>query len=348
MSYNEQIEFKKEFISSKFNRFYKGEFEFFASYEKHYRSRAEFGIYHDGDKLSYTMNGYETKYLKIDKCPKVDAKIYALMPELLAVLEKDKELNFKLFEVEFVATKFTLLVVLLYHRDVSQMSAKFKSLSENLGINIITRSRGKKQVFGSDILRDEFEVMDKKYVYEFESGAFIQPNRYINSQMMKWIVSNVDSRRDLLEMYCGHGNFTVPLSFKFRTVLANEISKSSIKHAINNAKLNNAKNISFARVSSQELMSAFEGIKFKRLQNIDINAFDFSHILVDPPRAGLGSLEIEFMKNYPNLLYISCNTESLERDLSELTKTHKVVKFAIFDQFVHTKHVECGVVLEKI
>lgn len=347
LPYDEQIKYKKEFISSKFYEFYKGEFDFFGSKTKNYRIRAEFGLYHEDDKLFYTMNGLNTRYLKIDECLKVDEKISNLMPNLLANLEQNNALKFKVFGAEFISTNSDILVILLYHKDVDSIKNELEILAKTLNINLIARSRGKKLVFGSEILNDTLEINSKIYKYKFESGAFIQPNKTINEAMISWISKSVENPKDMLEMYCGHGNFTIPLSFKFEKVLANEISKSSIKNAKLNALQNGAHNTTFLRMSSEELMRAFDGEEFNRLDGIDLDKFNFSHILVDPPRAGLDESVTNFIKNYDNIIYISCNPETLYLNLKELTKTHKVVKFAIFDQFVHTKHVECGVLLEK-
>lgn len=348
LPYEEQISSKKEFIKSKFSEFYEGEFEFFKSQITNYRSRAEFGLYHEKDKLFYTMNGLHTRYLKIDECLKVDEKIADLMPNLLVNLEQNKELKFKVFGVELISTSSDILVILLYHRDVTFIKNELEKLAKNLQINLIARSRGKKLVFGSEILNDSLKINSKIYSYKFESGAFIQPNKKINETMISWIFANVDKPKDLLEMYCGHGNFTIALSFKFRRVLANEISKISIKNAKLNAELNHVDNTTFLRMSSEELMRAFDGEEFNRLDGVNLGEFNFSHILVDPPRAGLDESVINFIKNYENIIYVSCNPETLYLNLKELTKTHKVVKFAIFDQFVHTKHIECGVILENL
>ncbi|QKF64808.1 tRNA (uridine(54)-C5)-methyltransferase TrmA [Campylobacter corcagiensis] len=346
-SYDEQIGLKKDFIASKFSKFYKGEFKVFRSKTKHYRCRAEFGIYHENDRLSYTMNGLNTKYLKIDECPKVDEKIANLMPNLLKNLEKDEKLKFKLFGVEFVATSSDILAILLYHKDINSIKDELLNLAKILDINLIARSRGKKLVFGSEILNDTLNIKDKIYHYKFESGAFLQPNKAINEAMISFISDNIKAPKDLLEMYCGHGNFTIPLSFKFRRVLANEISKSSIKNATLNCELNGVSNINFLRMSSEELIRAFGGESFRRLSGVNLNEFDFSHILVDPPRAGLDKSVINFIKNHENIIYISCNPLTLEENLNDLCKTHEVINFAIFDQFVHTKHIECGVILRR-
>ncbi|WP_366811367.1 hypothetical protein [uncultured Campylobacter sp.] len=154
--------------------------------------------------------------------------------------------------------------------------------------------------------------------------------------------------RDLLELYCGHGNFTIPLADKFNRVLASEISKSSIVNARINCELNGVCNAQFVRLSADELMSAFARRReFERLKGIDILGYDFSHVLIDPPRAGLEPSVIDFIKNFQNLIYISCNPQTLFENLRSLCATHEVQRFAIFDQFAHTSHIECGVLLRR-
>ena len=154
--------------------------------------------------------------------------------------------------------------------------------------------------------------------------------------------------RDLLELYCGHGNFTIPLATKFNRVLASEISKSSIANARINCELNGICNAQFVRLSADELMSAFARRReFERLKGIDIFGYDFSHVLIDPPRAGLEPSVIDFIKNFQNLIYISCNPQTLFENLRSLCATHEVRRFAIFDQFAHTSHIECGVLLRR-
>ena len=93
-------------------------------------------------------------------------------------------------------------------------------------------------------------------------------------------------------------------------------------------------------------MRAFAGEReFNRLKELDLGAFNFTHILVDPPRAGLEESVVNFIKNYENIIYISCNPLTLKRDLGALYATHEAAKFAVFDQFAHTEHIECGVLL---
>ena len=182
------------------------------------------------------------------------------------------------------------------------------------------------------------------------SQNFIEQNLTAqNSSREKHAVRPKSSAaRDLLELYCGHGNFTIPLAAKFNRVLASEISKSSITNARINCELNGVCNAQFVRLSADELMSAFARRReFERLKGIDIFSYDFSHVLIDPPRAGLEPSVIDFIKNFQNLIYISCNPQTLFENLRSLCTTHEVRRFAIFDQFAHTAHIECGVLLRR-
>lgn len=64
-------------------------------------------------------------------------------------------------------------------------------------------------------------------------------------------------------------------------------------------------------------------------------------------RAGLDLKTCELITKFDKIVYISCNPETLARDLNIITKTHKIVRAAAFDQFPYTHHLECGIYLVK-
>ena len=348
--YEEQVEFKKGFIRREFEPFYNGEFEFFASQRAGYRTRAEFGIWREGEELSYTMHGAKAKRVFIDECPKVAAPIANLMPRLLGALAKNQILKEKLFGAEFISCASGILATLLYHKRLGEAEqGEIESLArEFVGhrVTIAARAKGQKLLSGELNLQDRLNIGDKIYKFTFGDGAFIQPNTAVNEKMIAWAKGCVERGTDLLELYCGHGNFTVAMAEKFKRILATEISKSSIANALKNCELNGVNNIKFLRMSAEELISAFgREREFNRLRELDIFSYDFSHVLVDPPRAGLDASVINFIKNYENIVYISCSPQSLKRDMAQLDTTHEAVKFAVFDQFANTAHIECGVLL---
>ena len=75
--------------------------------------------------------------------------------------------------------------------------------------------------------------------------------------------------------------------------------------------------------------------------------YDFSTVLVDPPRQGLDPDTRRMIAAYDTIVYISCSPDSLARDLKELQQTHDLERFAVFDQFCYTPHLESGVMLTK-
>ena len=273
------------------------------------------------------------------------------MPRLLENLQSDEILRTKLFGVEFISCKSGILVTLLYHKRLdSEFEAAMINLANRLGITILARSRGQKLLSGELNLVDELNVDGQIYKFSLSENAFIQPNKAVNEKMIAWAKECVEGGADLLELYCGHGNFTIPLSFKFKNVLATEISKSSIANALKNCELNGAENIKFLRMDADELMGAFAGIReFNRLKDIKLSDFNFSHVLVDPPRAGLHAdvtnrlLETE----PPRIIYLSCNPVTQARDVSLLQEKYKIVHHQGYNFFPRTPHIEHLVVLDK-
>ena len=326
-------------------RFYDGQIEYFSSKQSGFRARAELRLWHDERGAHYAMNGADNKPVIIQSCAILDAKIAALMPRLLKELNANDALRHKIFGVEFVTSSEEICVILLYHKDILSINSELENLANALKISLIARSRGKMLVFGESLLNEKLNINGSEYAYKISFDGFIQPNRAMNEKMIEYacnaVINAHKPRRDFLELYCGHGNFTIPLSQHFNKTLATEISKASIALATQNAGLNKASNISFLRMSADELMDAFKGTReYNRLKNIELKSYDFSHILIDPPRAGASASVLDFIKNYANIIDVSSGQATLARDLLILSKTHRVDKLALFDQFVHTNHIE--------
>jgi len=270
--------------------------------------------------------------------------------ELLKEIEKEEYLSHKLYAVEFLSgLSGEVLVTLIYHKTLDEYWLSLaKKLEKKFNIFIIGRSRKQKIVLSKEYICEALEIDGQKYLYNHYEASFTQPNPKVNEKMIKWAIDNAVKKGDLLESYCGAGNFTIPLSKHYRSVLATEISKKSIDAAKQNCKLNGVNNIDFVRLSSQELTQALQKVRvFQRLQGIDLDRYDFRTVLVDPPRAGLDGETIELICDIEQIIYISCNPQTLCRDLETLSKTHEVISVAVFDQFAFSKHIESGVILQK-
>jgi tRNA (uracil-5-)-methyltransferase len=172
----------------------------------------------------------------IDECPQVNEYISDLMPKLLKEITSYK-VGFKLFGVDFLSSSSGEIVVsFLYHKKLDdEWINKAREIAQKLNIYIIGRSRKQKVVIGQDYITETLNVKGQKYKFNYIENSFTQPNARVNEQMIAWGLDNLDGLDgDLLELYCGAGNFTIPFSKKFNKVLATEISKSSINAAKTN------------------------------------------------------------------------------------------------------------------
>lgn len=357
-NYTEQLEYKIKREKKRFSNFTNLDFDIVKSAEKNFRNRAEFRIWWEKDEknskdiLSFAMNDFSKNPLKISSCSIVSPDISDLMPKILKELESSMILSFRLFAIEFLNSSTSdMLVTLIYHKKLDDEWIELaKNLETKLNIKIIGRSRKQKIVLSSDFINETLNIDNQKFHFAYEENGFTQPNTAVNIKMIEWVLQNSSKQNaDLCELYCGGGNFTIPLSKKFNKVLATEISKTSIKSALRNCDLNKINNIEFIRMSAEDFVQALNEVRaFNRLKNIDLKSYNFSTIFMDPPRSGLDETTRNLAKDFENIIYISCNPETLHRDLETLTKTHEIVKFALFDQFAYTEHIECGAILKKL
>lgn len=352
LSYPAQIQEKLTLLKNEFSSFELPELEVFESQPLHYRMRAEFRIWHRENAVFFAMNHPgEKSTFTLEQFPPGSVLINQLMKLLLPWINESDTLRRKLFSIEFLTTlSGEAVVTLIYHRKLDEQWLKeAEQLHQHLGANIIGRSRKQKLVVGVDYVLEKLEVDGKSYCYQQVEGSFTQPNAGINEQMLGWAQSCAAGiGGDLLELYCGNGNFTCVLAQQFNRVLATEISKTSVRSAARNLKMNEVSNAAIVRMASEEITQALNKVRpFRRMKDIGLDNYRFSTVFVDPPRAGLDAQTEQLVAGFDNILYISCNPRTLKNNLEALSRTHAVQRFAVFDQFPYTPHLECGVWLTR-
>ena len=92
-------------------------------------------------------------------------------------------------------------------------------------------------------------------------------------------------------------------------------------------------------MSSNEVSELYKGKNFRRMKDKSLSMFNFSHVLIDPPREGLTDNVLNLIKKFKNIIYVSCNTETYLRDV-KLLSSHRIKNLELFDQFPNTKHLE--------
>jgi tRNA (uracil-5-)-methyltransferase len=291
--------------------------------------------------------------LRIDKFPIAAERIQQAMPALRDALLPSPALRRKLFQVEFLSTlSGELLLTLIYHRRLeADWENAAAELERNLQAQVIGRSRKQKLVLSQDYVEERLPLRSGEFRYRQFEQSFTQPNGQVNCRMIDWAVEQAAGiGGDLLELYCGNGNFTLPLAGQFERVLATEVAKRSMQAAHHNRRLNGVDNLELARLSAQEMASALAAEReFRRLKDLQcpLTDYRFSTIFVDPPRAGLDAATVKLAAGFDNILYISCNPDTLAENLTVLCRTHSIDALALFDQFPYTEHMECGVKLTR-
>ena len=329
------------------------EAEVFQSPTAHYRLRAEFRIWHNGDDIYHAMFDPQTKdKVRIDHFPIACSTIADFMPVLLQHIQFNHELRYKLYQVDYLATlSGELLVSLIYKRPltnswIEQATALTNALAGKYQVKFIGRSRKQKLMVSNDYVMERFELDNATLQYQQVEGSFTQPNGEVNRKMLGWakdIAKQLSG--DLLELYCGNGNFSIALSPCFDQVVATEISRTSIKSAQYNIALNNVENLQVLQMSAEDVSAALQ--QGTTLKQIELAGLTLNTVLVDPPRAGLDAGTEQLVSRFEDILYISCNPETLAQNLTTLNQTHRIERLAIFDQFPYTHHIETGVWLRK-
>ena len=317
--------------------------------------RAEFRVWHDGDGLDYVMFRPEDRQtpVTVSDFPIACEAIRELMPALMARLRVEPLLRRKLFQVEFLSTlPGDTLVTLIYHRRLEDdWEAAATELARSLDISIVGRSRRQTQVIGRDYVVEALAVSGRTYNYRQYEQAFTQPNAQVNIRMIEWARHRALAMPgNLLELYCGNGNFTLPLAGCFDQVIATELAKRSVRAAQENLELNAIDNVAIIRLAAEEVTQAIRGEReFRRLAHLPrkLSEYDLKSLFVDPPRAGLDEGTVTMAAGFPSILYISCNPHTLAGNLEGLCKSHRIRGFALFDQFPYTDHMECGVFLQR-
>lgn len=351
--YPHQLAAKADHLRQLFAEFAVPELEIYPSAPSHFRMRAEFRIWHQGPRLFYAFFPHADKNRPelIDDFPTANQRINALMPQLLARIEPEPLLKERLFQIDFLTSQTgEALVSLLYHKKLGEgWLALANSLKQELGIQIIGRSRGQKLCLDRDFITEVLQVEQRSLRYRQIENSFTQPNAGVAEQMLNWACRvSRQLEGDLLELYCGNGNFSLALAPYFPKILATEIAKSSVDAAQHNLRDNGIETVRIVRLASEEMTQALHGTRpFRRLADIDLGSYQFQNLLVDPPRAGLDPATLQLAQEFDNILYISCNPQTLVDNLNRLGPDYQIRAWALFDQFPYTEHIETGVWLQR-
>lgn len=179
-------------------------------------------------------------------------------------------------------------------------------------------------------------IIDHIGPYHFSIGAnaFFQTNTAQAERLYEIAVSFADIKDGdiVYDLYCGVGTLSLFLSDKAKHIVGIELEEVTINNARKNAKENNVKNVSFVEGDMKDVFT----------EEITNQFGEPDCLITDPPRAGMHPDVVERLKELkvPKLVYVSCNSSTMARDLKELSEVYNVLEIQPVDMFPQTYHIE--------
>jgi 23S rRNA (uracil1939-C5)-methyltransferase len=311
-----------------------------------YRRRARLGVkyVHKKGRVLAGFREREKPYLAdIQRC-EVLLERFATLPRELAALVETLSLREQLPQVELAAgDEAAALVFRVMAAPSPEDVDKLAAFGARLGVEIHLQPGGLETIrpLSASPAPLVYRVDEGRVSLEFGPADFIQINREINVAMVAAAMELLDPRPSdtVLDLFCGLGNFTLPLARRAGRVMGVEGDAGLIARARSNAAANGIANADFA------VENLFEPVPLSPWAQ---SRYDL--VLVDPPRLGAAAA-MERMAHWRprRVVYISCHPGSLARDAAVLVQGQgfELIAAGVMDMFPHTTHVESIAVFEK-
>ncbi|MDQ7089747.1 MAG: 23S rRNA (uracil(1939)-C(5))-methyltransferase RlmD [Methylococcales bacterium] len=340
----EQILLKQALLKEQFSRLGKVEIEHIweplTGEHWGYRRKARVGVKYVAKKGRVLVGFRERRnpfLADMENCkvmhPKVGTKLVALseMIEKLSIKDKIPQIEVAIGDEDCV----------LAFRVLEPATDEDKAIMREFGhlhqFSMCLQSKGPdtiKPLEGEPEIFPEYRLPEQDLTFKFKPAMFTQVNYEINRKMVTRALDALELTKDdiVLDLFCGLGNFTLPLATKAKHVVGIEGDLPLVNHAQENAQLNNIENVEFHVADLTKEINQFPWAKQK-----------FTKVLLDPSRAGASDVLPHLKKWQPELIvYVSCNPSTLARDAGILVNDlgYQLVKAGVMDMFPQTGHVE--------
>ncbi|MCH7377337.1 23S rRNA (uracil(1939)-C(5))-methyltransferase RlmD [Aeromonas sp. MR19] len=276
--------------------------------------------------------------VEIEDCPVLAEPLSALINPLRDCLNRLKSQR-ELGHAELIQAEQGIMMLLRHTgRPNEGDRALLVAFAQTQGIDLYLQAADERieplhQVFQPSYSLDGLSLA-------FAPGDFIQVNGPINQSMvaqaLAWLGASKDDK--VLDLFCGIGNFTLPLARQAREVVGVEGELAMVARAEENARRNGIDN---ARFYKADLSGDIVGMSWAR------EGFDL--VLLDPARPGALEVMGHVVKLSPKrVVYVSCNPVTLARDSQVLVKGgYRLVRLGMLDMFPHTGHLESMALFER-
>ncbi len=272
--------------------------------------------------------------------PEIGSKVSALS-EFIESLDGKRDIP----QIEFIAGDAAIALTVRHMQPLSAADTEaWKAFGEEHGFAIYLQSGGLETVqplWPAEGVPLSFALPQWDVELAFRPLDFIQVNAKLNQQMIAHALTLLDAQPDerVLDLFCGLGNFTLPLARTVREVVGVEGEAGLVTRAKENAARNGLDNAQF-----------FAADLTQDQRNTPWMKQGFDKLLLDPPRSGaIDVLQQLPLKQFKRIVYVSCHPGSLARDAGYLVNEQgfTLVSAGAMDMFPHTAHVESIAVFEK-
>lgn len=293
---------------------YSKDIEIVSCNEYNYRNKVVFHVHNK--KLGFYKEK-SNELVEIDSCNLIRKEINEIIPKLKEIIKSDKN-------------DITKIMIRCNNSNDLLVSLTGK-VNELYNLEKIVKS-----VYINDKpLTNKFISNIGNYRFYISPASFFQINDLVVKKLYDEVlhITKEKNPQNVLDLYCGTGTIGIYVSSACSEVFGIDCAPSSIDDANKNKDLNEVKNIKF-------VCSKVEDYVDKIVGNYDL-------IIVDPPRAGLDSKTIDYLKKFQaeTVIYISCDPVTLARDLNLLKDKYKVDSIKTFNMFPKTYHIETIAIL---
>jgi 23S rRNA (uracil1939-C5)-methyltransferase len=312
-----------------------------------YRRRARLGARYV-TKLGRSLVGFRERrgsfIADLERCAVLASPVDDLLTPLSSLLTS-LAIRERVPQIEVaVGDNATALVLRVLDEPGVDDLARMRAFEQRHGVEIHLQPKGLDSVRAlsppATTLHYRLDAYDLEL--EFLPTDFVQINGAVNAQLIAAVREHLclDAESRVLDLFCGLGNFSLPLARHAAAVVGVEGEAALVARASHNAAHNNITNAMFLQGNLFQLGAA----------DARWSAQSFSHVLLDPPRAGAREvLPLVAGLKPRRLVYVSCHPATLARDLGLLVHEHgfELEAAGIADMFPHTAHVESVAVLRQ-
>lgn len=305
-----------------------------------YRRRARLGAKYVPRKDDRVLVGFRERFspfiADIDRCMVLDSRVGQHL-NALAELIRSLDIPDRIAQIEVAAGDEAVGLVFRNLRTLSPGDrAKLIAFGEAHDFLMFEQPGNESTVapLGHGVDRLHYALPDHDLRFAFAPTDFTQINAEINRQMVTQAIHllAIESHHRVLDLFCGLGNFTLPMARQAASVIGVEVAESLVERGRENALLNGIENAVF---TAADLATADADV-VRPLGTID-------RVLLDPPRSGAAEvLPAIAALGAERIVYVSCGPATLARDAGELVHRHgyRLETVGVMDMFPHTIHAE--------